>query len=113
VKEFDSDNPAAWPLYLSLVQVGRIFNMSRRSAWDMTEFHGLPYANMGNGTKRERRMVHRDDVLAELTKRRTIKERAKDEVKKAKRQSRKAAAAPARTGGFYDLFYGVSNEGTG
>lgn len=105
MKEFDPDSPLTWPLYLSLVQVGQIFKTSRRSAWDMTQYHGLPYVNMGNGSKRERRMVHRDDVHAELAKRRTIKQRASADVLRAKRRSRKIAMPPVRTGGFYDRFY--------
>jgi hypothetical protein len=103
--KFDSDNRLTWPEYLTLTELAAIYRISRRSAWDMTELHGLPYVATGNGTQRLRRLVHRDDVVADLTRRRRTQQTlgAQAPIGPVGEGSRRTSG---RCGGFYDIFYG-------
>lgn len=103
--EFDPDNRLTWREYLTLTEVAAIYRISRRSAWDMTELHGLPYIATGNGTRRTRRLVHRDDVVADLTRRRRTQHAPEANASNAS-SGEGSRRTSGRHGGFYDIFYG-------
>ncbi len=78
VSSFDPNDPTSCPLLMELDEVSAVLrHEGTRTVWDLTntapENGGLPYTPTGNGTRRQKRLVHRDDLNAFIERRRMVK----------------------------------------